>query len=347
MGMSTEAAQDYKESLSLLSGEELRSQLGEDEEHDTIIQQVLDGGKAVELKAGAKPAGDEDDPSDPPGKAAAGDDDQDEDDPDDDPDADPGDDPADPPAVDAAAKQGEQGAEAAEAAEAAASAAEAAAVTDEVLPPPDMSAVDQRYKEGLAALDATKADKLAELMEGTMTPKDYAAFEAKYMADRDDLRDRKAAEVEWFGGVVHTFQSEALKATGINYVTDAAMGEALDDWVKRLSAKPGNEDKPPRWYLEEAHKKVMAEFDIAPRAAAKPPAAAGKPAAEPAKPAKPARTPKLADIPPTLGKLPAAAGAEGHDGGEFGKLDSLTGMAYERALAALSPDQKLRYEQEA
>ncbi len=71
----------------------------------------------------------------------------------------------------------------------------------------------------------------------------------------------------------------------------------------------------------------------------------GKPAETKPTETKPTETkPKRADtninIPPTLGNMPAA---ESNSGGEFSHLDNLTGVALERAVSKLSPEQQSRY----
>lgn len=55
---------------------------------------------------------------------------------------------------------------------------------------------------------------------------------------------------------------------------------------------------------------------------------------------KPKRADTHINIPPTLGNMPAA---ESNSGGEFSHLDNLTGVALERAVSKLSPEQQRRY----
>ena len=55
---------------------------------------------------------------------------------------------------------------------------------------------------------------------------------------------------------------------------------------------------------------------------------------------KPKRADTTINIPPTLGNMPAA---ESNSGGEFSHLDNLTGVALERAVSKLSPEQQSRY----
>lgn len=349
MAMNQEEAQDFKDSLALLSAEELRGQLGDDPEQDALIQAVLDGGKAVEIK-GAPAAGEDDDAGQ--GKTGAHhglgdgveDDDQDEDEDDGDEDDDTAPEAAPAAAApEAAPAAAEMVAEVPEVPEVAPAAAPAAQMA-----PLDLSYLNPLYEEKLVALDTAKAEQFQKLMSGEVEAVDYARYEAQYLRNRDALREERQNEETWVTQI-HKFHHQALIDTGINYAIDKEKGPALDDWLKRLADKPENAGWTGEQFLAAAHKKVMAEFDIPPKAAAAPaapaPAAAAKPAAAaPAAPAKKGRAPDLSTIPPSLGALPAASNPGAGDGGEFAHLDNLTGMAYERALAGLSADQKARYE---
>jgi hypothetical protein len=62
------------------------------------------------------------------------------------------------------------------------------------------------------------------------------------------------------------------------------------------------------------------------------------------------KAPDLSKIPPNISRAPAAAASKtGADdgGGEFAHLESLSGMALEKAVARLSPDQQARWAEEA
>jgi hypothetical protein len=349
MAMNTEELQDYKDSLANLSAEELRGQLGDDDEQDALINAQLAGGKAVELK-GAPAAGEDDDAGQ--GKTGAhhglgdgAEDDDDQDEGEDDDDTDP-----------AAAPAATAPAPAAEAAPAAA-AAEVVAEVPELAPaaapavavaPLDLSYLDAKRDAEFAKLDAAKAEGLTKLMAGEIEAAEYAKIDAQYMRDRDAVRENLKSEGDWMTQV-HAFKAQALATSGINYDADTEKAQAWDDWVKRLADKPEHANLSGEQFLALAHKKVLAEFDIAPKATPAPapaPAttAAPAPAAAAPAPAKKGRAPDLSTIPPSLGALPAASNPGAGDGGEFAHIDNLTGMAYERALAGLSADQKARYE---
>lgn len=340
MGMSTEELQDYKDSLANLSAEELRGQLGDNEEQDTLINAVLGAGKAVEIK-GAPAAGEDDDAGQIKSGAhhgiGDGAEDDDDDDTDDDTDTDPD---AAPAAVDAVPEAAPV-VDTPAVEEVPELAPEAAPVVE--LAPLNLSYLDAKREAEFAKLDAAKAEGLTKLMAGEIEAAEYAKIDAQYMRDRDAVRENLKAEAEWVTET-HSFKATALTATGINYDADKEKAGALDDWLKRLADKPETANWTGQQFLQAAHKKVLAEFDIAPKAAAPAPAAQPAPAAKPAPVVKKGRAPDLSAIPPSLGALPAASNPGAGDGGEFAHLDNLTGMAYERALAGLSADQKARYE---
>lgn len=339
MAMSTEDAQEYREAVSLLSADELRAQLGDDAETDTIINEILANGKAVEMKV--KPDLEDDDTHpnpddkrvDPKPKAGQDDDDDEEEEEEEE----------DPAAGAAAAANA--GASSADAAAAAAAAAAGDQGAGDIAPL-DLKFLDTEFKNRQAALDTQNQKDFKAMMDGEIEPEEYAARNTKYMNDRDGLRDEKVAHASYYTDV-HGAKQAALK-DGINYDKDPEKGAAWDEWVKRIAGNPANAAMSDSEILAAAHKKVMVEFDLKPGAgsAAGTKAAqnSGKNVADGKKVAeKQGRAPKLDNIPPTLGGIPAAATSDGQDGGEFAHLENLSGMAYERAIAAMSPDQRERY----
>lgn len=322
MALSHDETIELTDVYKLMTAEELRGQLGEDADHDALINNILGEGKAVELEGGPAPKAEADDGL--PGDLPAEDDDDD----DTTADEDDGDDDAieDAPAVpDAPAPQ-----------PAAPAPAPAAAVD---IPDLDQSYLAEKFDAKLTELDTVNAQNLAKLMSGEMEAEDYAKAQAQYLRDRDALKDQKQIEAEW-GKTVHTFQADAAKESGINYFSDTEKAESLDGWVKHLANNPKNANKDGAWFLQEAHKKVMVEYGITAQAAQKP----AESVADAKKVApKTARTPKLDNIPPTLSGLPAAAPAASGDGGEFDHIYKLDGIKYEQALARLNPEQQARF----
>lgn len=327
MAMTQDDRTELIDTYKMLSADELRGMKGDDAETDALIDEVLGAGKAVEMKNPAE----ETDPASPADPAAKDDpaDGEEEDEEDED-------DPADPAAKpDPAAEAAAQAAQAQAAQEAAAAAAAEAAKAN--VPALDLTALNADFSTRAKALDAANAADLQKMMDGEIDAGQYATAQAKYLADRDALRDEKALATGWVS-TVHDFQAKAL-ADGTDYFRNKEHATSLDDWVRRLAARGVPDDQ----VLAQAHKKVLAEFDLAPGSAAA--AAPAKPDPAPAKPNK-ARAPDLSNIPPTLGGLPAAADPGDSGGGEFSHIDNLTGMAQEQAIARLTPDQRARYEAE-
>jgi hypothetical protein len=322
MSMTQEKQQEFRDSALLLSAPELQGMLGGDAEEDAIINSILSAGKQVEV------------PGLPDVRDDAGDaDDADEDD---DADDDQGDD-AD------GADDGADDAAAAEHAAAPAPEAPAPAADPDFTPPAlDLTPLAAEFNTRMEALRAEKKALTAKLMAGELEADEYSDLEEKNLAARDALREEQDINKRWFTDV-HNFRVQAAKTSGINYFTDTEKDSALDGWVKVLAAKPENYEKPATWFLEQAHKKVMIEFDIA-APAPKAPENGTKNVADGKKVApKTARTPNLSGIPPTLGGLPAAAPATGGDGGEFAHLDKLSGFEYEKAIARMTPEQRDRW----
>ena len=136
-------------------------------------------------------------------------------------------------------------------------------------------------------------------------------------------------------------QFAVAKAEGIDYETDAEKREDLDGFVKALGARKEHADKPMSWFLQEAHRRVLALHGAVktaptPAAPAPSPADAKKAAAE-------ARKAPVNAVPQTLGALPTGdnAGVEVDD--EFAELDKLEGEEYEDALARKPAAWRERY----
>lgn len=339
MTMTAEELQDYRDSLSILSAPELQAQLGEDPEMDKIIQSLLDAGKAVDLKSGANIGADDgeaDDPA-PAAKKPGADGNTEDDDDDDDDDVQTFVDEHGRPVPDPNGPEAQAAAEAA-AATAAANDTPAPAPAPAAVAPLDLSFLDAEHKEKLAALDATKAAQFKKLMEGEIEPEEYSKAESEWLNAREAASADKQASAAWFTQI-HNFKAGAV-ASGVDYFNNQSHLDSLDAWVKRLAENPAHADKEPGWFLEQAHKKVLIEHEITAPA----PAAPAKPVADAKKVAKPnGRAPNLQAIPPTLGALPAATTVDAGDGGEFAHLDNLTGMAFERAIAAMTPEQRDRW----
>lgn len=113
----------------------------------------------------------------------------------------------------------------------------------------------------------------------------------------------------------------------VDYSKDADKQADLDAFVKALASAKGNENKPMRWFLEEAHKRVVALH--------------GVPTTK--KAADPKRRPDVSGVVQSLADVPGGAGDADPTGSEFAELDKLTGPAYERALSAMPQEKRDRY----
>lgn len=199
----------------------------------------------------------------------------------------------------------------------------------------------ENFKERMATLTAEKSAAFKQMMDGEMSAEDYAVVEEKYLTQRDELRsaqDRfvtaeqmkeQTAQQRWMWEV-DAFKKTALKDDGVDYVNDEKMNKALDRWVRVLGNDPDNAKQPSDWFLKEAHKNVKLQYSLVKQA-------------EPVqKPGQKPRLPDLAKIPPTLGRVPAADDGDAGTN-EFASLDNLTGLALEKAVAAMSVEKQDRW----
>jgi hypothetical protein len=201
---------------------------------------------------------------------------------------------------------------------------------------------DEQLKANKAALSAARK----AFNDGELDVDQFDAQVSELEDARDTLRDLKTratiatemraqSEQDNWVNAVHAFVADvaASPALGqIDYRKDVAKQADWDAFVKALANAKGNENKPARWYLEEAHKRVLALHGITP---------AGK--AAPAAPAK--RRADPAGVVTTLADVPGGAGDTNPLDGEFSELDKLKGLEYERAIERLrdNPEKYDRY----
>jgi hypothetical protein len=202
----------------------------------------------------------------------------------------------------------------------------------------------------IKALRTEKAGAFKKLMDGDMSPEEYSVVEDRVLGDISNIERQvtvatTAAELtmqnaqrSWLQRVNATIDS-ALKNDGIDYRANKELNEQLDRGVKFLANDPANADKPEQWFLDEAHAMVKARNGIAK------PATSGPAASPPASTSRAGKAPDLSGVHPNIARQPAAADSD--DGGEFSHLNGLTGMALERAVAKMTPDQQDRWAQES
>lgn len=219
---------------------------------------------------------------------------------------------------------------------AAASVPEAVAEDSESLVVPLPADFEAKAEANAAAIKALREKNRA----GEISADEYDEQFDKLDEERQTLRSLRSehdasvraeshrAQTEWRRTIRAQFT--AAKADGIDYEVDGEKREDLDGFVKALGARKEHADKSMSWFLQEAHRRVMALHG---KAAAAPPAATpAAPAVDPKKAAADKRKAPVDAVPQTLGNLPTGdnAGVEVDD--EFAELDKLDGEEYEEAL---------------
>lgn len=123
---------------------------------------------------------------------------------------------------------------------------------------------------------------------------------------------------------------------------DPVISHAFEGALKLLAADEANTKRDMAWFLEEAGR--LSREKVRELAAGLGMSAISEPAKPitSGTPPRSARAKSAAPPPPTLGGIPTAATPD-PSADEFAYLDKLSGLAAERALAKLSPDQLDRY----
>jgi hypothetical protein len=181
---------------------------------------------------------------------------------------------------------------------------------------------DEAYKKGLATIENTLADKIDELQD-RRTEIDRQRIKSELSAE---MREQQLQN-EWTSTVTRFVKSTA-KNEGINY-NDASrplLGNALDAEVKRLSQLETASSMSFEQVLEAAHKAVVEQFGLKATVQEKAQSAAAKPTVK---------------IPPNIGNAPSAS--RGNEESRFDHIDSLQGVARERALAQMSEAERDEY----
>lgn len=220
------------------------------------------------------------------------------------------------------------------------------------------------FNDRLSALDARAAELKQKFRDGEIEFDDFDAQREELFRERSELNSLRtkaeisdemrtqSADYQW-GQAVSGFIDWAagLPEDGgrIDYAKDSEKAADLDSFVKTLASNPANEHKDMRWFLDQAHKRVLALHDLAPAKAA--PAATSAPAPtgnekqerdDKLKQAKQDRKPNTANLPPSIANVPGGDGP-GDVASEFADLDSLSGDQLEAAIRKMSPDQRERY----
>lgn len=225
---------------------------------------------------------------------------------------------------------------------------------DEAPAPAQARQQGPRYEAPLPADYDTKVQELAEreaelkrkFRSGEMEFDDFETQRAELLSERETLTiARTKAEIsqemtaqsaqQAWQNTVDSFLDKAAKEGGLDYRKDSEKMEDLDQFVKTLANKSTNSDKPMEWFLQEAHRRVQALHGLtAPPARDNPAPTNSEPSAK--------RTPPVDAVPVTLANVPGGDGP-GDVEGEFADVLALDGMAYEAAIARMTPTQRERF----
>jgi hypothetical protein len=188
------------------------------------------------------------------------------------------------------------------------------------------SALAEQFKSGELDFDGFRT-KAAELNQRRLE-----LSKAEIKAEISSEMQTQTAEQAWQASI-NRFMADTAKAGEVDYRSDAAKQQDLDQFVRVLANNPANEDKSMDWFLIEAHKRVKALHGIA-----APQPSAPKPADKPAP-----RRPDMSTVPTTLAQVPGTDGPGDVGGDEFADLDRLEGMALEDAMHRMTPAQREKY----
>lgn len=163
------------------------------------------------------------------------------------------------------------------------------------------------------------------------------------LAQRDAAQNEKTAREQWFGTVA-TFKRTLAEAGGLDYDKNTAAATIWDSHVKALASNADNADKDAVWFLREAHRLTLNDIKALAGAAGMKLSDAGKTVKDAAvKAAVDARRPNTAGTKSLAGTPEASSADDGSKGGEFSHLAGLSGLALEKALAKMSPEQQAAY----
>lgn len=181
-----------------------------------------------------------------------------------------------------------------------------------------------KVKYNTGELDSEEFEAEAERLEEQR----IELMAQKQRAEISKEMTEQAAQNDW-KNAINGFMGDAAKNSAIgiiDYQKDEAKSRDFDAMVKGLAS--ANPDKPFDWYLYEAHKRVVALHEIPVSKAAK---------------STPLRKAAVETITPNLAHMPGGSGDGDAFEDEFSAIDNLTGMAAERAVAALSPQKQALY----
>lgn len=209
------------------------------------------------------------------------------------------------------------------------------------------------YEQRTKALSDKQAEINRQFNEGDIDLAERDQALGEIQAERENLlmvrarTEALAAQNEQNARALWQSQIDALMTQakrpemgGIDYRTDEAKARQLDRFVKTLAGDDENADKDGAWFLAEAHKLVLARYNITPqrRAAVNVPTDPKTVVAN----AKASRKPALSDVPQNLASVPGSDGP-GDVASEFADIEALEGQELEDAIARMSPAQREKF----
>ncbi len=205
----------------------------------------------------------------------------------------------------------------------------------------------------LAKVNADRVALFKQYNEGEIDGDEYLAKSTELETARDGLlKDQIKAQVSsemteqqatraWQNTVADFFANS--KSAGFDYADPAnqAAKDYLNTRVKAMAEL--HDDSPEGWkaLLDEAHSLTAAKFKIQTKPAQQQNQQAQQTQQVAKTPAQ-SRQPDLSKVPPTLRQAPPAADAS-VSGDEFSHLGGLDGIALEKAVAKLTPEQQQRW----
>ena len=221
---------------------------------------------------------------------------------------------------------------------------------------------DSKLPEDFDAQVKSLSDKEAELKRqfkaGELEFDDFDVARAALQSERELLTiartkaeisqemNAQTAEQLWTHAVNQFMDSTARlseAAGGIDYRKDTEKWSDLDAFVRSLAARNEYAHQSMDWFLVEAHKRVLALHGMpAAKTSASESSAEAKPVMKAMDRMPVDRKPPLDIAPKTLAMVPGGEGPGDVDG-EFADVLALEGLAYEQAIARMSPTERERF----
>lgn len=198
-------------------------------------------------------------------------------------------------------------------------------------------ALRQQYKDGEIDIDERDQGlaELSEQREQLIVARTKAEI-SQEMRAQSETKQQEAAQQTWQGAINSFVDATAKAEGGVDYRKDAAKASDWDGFVRALAAKPEHSDKSMTWFLEEAHKRVLALHGMS--SAAAPTKSKKEVIAE----AVAKRKPPIASMPKNIADVPGADGPGDVDD-QFADVSALDGWELEQAIARMSPAQRAKF----